>query len=360
LSSFAAAQAKLLADIRLESSSAPAMWEGTGEDEHLLVRGNPKTPGDLVQRRFLEALGGADQPAVSRGSGRLELARQLTDPENPLVARVYVNRLWQHLFGRGLVTSADDFGVMGQPPTHPELLDYLATRFVNDGWSTKRLLRLMLLSSTYQMASTPIETADGRDPENRLLHRMPVRRLEAEAIRDSILTISGRLDPKPYGPSVPVYLTAFMEGRGRPKVEGSLDGAGRRSIYVAIRRNFMSPMMLAFDSPLPLDTMGRRNVSNVPAQSLILMNDPFVLEQTRVWAKRVVSSSTQSSERITQIYESALGRPPRDDEQAAALAFLDRQRQELGLPETALEDDLRPWADLCHVVFNLKEFVFVE
>ena len=168
---------------------------------------------------------------------------------------------------RGIVRTPDDFGRMGEPPTHPELLDYLAAEFVRQGFSIKKMHRLMLLSSTYQMSSRPIAESERRDPDNRLLHRMPVRRLEAEAVRDAILALSGRLDERMYGPGVLPYLTLHMEGRGKPK-SGPLDGAGRRSIYLNVRRNFLNPLLLAFDYPVPFSTVGRRSVSSVPAQAL--------------------------------------------------------------------------------------------
>jgi hypothetical protein len=205
------------------------------------------------------------------------------------------------------------------------------------------------------MASTLDPASEAADPENRLLHRMNVRRLEAEAIRDAMLAVSGRLDPALYGPSIPPHLTAFMDGRGRPGASGPLDGLGRRAIYLNVRRNFLNPMMLAFDYPSPASTMGRRNVSNVPAQALTLLNDPFVLEQAKRWANRLCSANPQSAEeRLTDGYLAAFARPPSASERVAALAFVDQQSATQGRP-----DDVRGWADLCHVLFNTKEFLFV-
>ncbi|CAA9388904.1 MAG: FIG00926821: hypothetical protein, partial [uncultured Phycisphaerae bacterium] len=291
------------------------------------------------------------------GSGRLELARRVASPDNPLTARVMVNRVWHHLFGRGIVPSVDDFGVMGQPPSHPELLDHVADRFVKDGWSVKRLIRAVVLSNTYRMSSVASEHATQVDPQNVLLHHMPVRRLEGEAVRDAILAVSGRLDRTPYAPVVDVHLTEFMEGRGRPGAGGPLDGEGRRSVYTKVRRNFLPPMMLAFDMPIPFATIGRRSVSNVPAQALILMNDPFVVEQAKVWAGRVLRDPGLSREqRVDAMYRAAFSRPAAAQETADALAFLESQARELG----AAADDPRAWADLAHVLFNVKEFVFVN
>jgi hypothetical protein len=353
---FIAEQARLTGQIQESSRLAMAMMDGTGVDEHVFIRGSPKALGEKVPRRFLEALAGPAALAVDRGSGRLELARQVTDPQrNPLVARVLVNRVWHHLFGRGIVPSVDNFGVMGEPPTHPELLDYLADRFVRDGWSVKRLIRMLVLSSTYQMSAQAGGAGGAADPQNLLWHRMPIRRLEGEAIRDAMLLISGRLDRAQLGPPVPVYLTEFQQGRGRP-APGPLDGAGRRSIYLSVRRNFLPSFMLAFDTPIPFSTVGRRSVSNVPAQSLILLNDPLVQELARRWAQRLLASPGTAPERITAMYQSAFGRPPSANETRACLEFLDHQ----AALHQGKSGDQAAWADLAHVLFNAKEFVFLN
>lgn len=356
---YAAERKKLTDQIKPESRYAMAMWDGTPEDEVLMIRGNHRTPGEPVPRRMLTALGGEPVDSV-RVSGRLQLARELINSQkNPLVPRVLVNRVWHHLFGRGLSPSVDNFGVLGQEPTHPELLDHLSTRFVNDGWSVKRLIRTIMLSRAYQMSSALGDAkVEEADPKNLLWRRTNIRRLQAEVIRDELLALSGRLDPAMHGPSVPVHLTAFLQGRGRP-ADGPLDGNGRRSVYLAIRRNFPSPMMQAFDAPTPFSTMGARNVSNVPAQALILMNDPFVLQQAELWAKKVLAEPNRTAEqRIAAMYESAYARPASDDEIAAALAFLDAQAKEYALPAPA--DDLRVWTDLAHVLVNAKEFIFLH
>jgi hypothetical protein len=335
-----------------------AITDGTGEDAAVHIRGSHENLGEVVPRRLLVAIAGQEQEPLSEGSGRLELARRITEPANPFPSRVMVNRLWHHVFGRGIVPSVDDFGKMGQPPTHPKLLDWLARDFMQHNWSLKHAIRQMVLSSTYRMSSHPA-TADSRaeevDPKNELFHRMPVRRLQAEAIRDAMLAVSGRLDTAMYGPSVPVHLTPFMEGRGRPS-SGPLDGHGRRSIYIGIRRNFLSPLMLTFDMPSPFSTMGRRGVSNVPAQSLILMNDPFVIAQARLWAERVLAEHDSKNARITAIFESALSRPPSDRQRQRAERFLQQQADLYA----AAADDVRLWTDLCHAVLNMKEFIYLN
>lgn len=352
-----------------------AMTDGSGEDDRVHIRGSHQNVGEVVPRRMLLAISGEQQPVIEDGSGRLELAKRVTDPSNPFVSRVLVNRLWHHLFGRGIVPSVDDFGLMGQPPTHPQLLDWLAADFVQNGWSVKHAIRRIVTSNTYRMSSKPGEPrigspdsplvagsslatsnrAEAVDPTNELFHRMPIRRLPAEAIRDAILTVSGRLDETMFGPSVPVHLTSFMEGRGRPR-SGPLDGNGRRSVYIEIRRNFLSPMMLAFDMPSPFSTMGRRSVSNVPAQSLILMNDPFVVEQAKRWAERVLAAEQNTPARIAAMFESAFARPPSDSQLAAIEAFIHQQAE---LYQTDANDP-RVWTDVCHIVFNMKEFIYLN
>lgn len=359
----------LAADLRKLGEPLPlplkalAIADGTALEEPVYLRGKHQNPGDVVPRRFLEALGGTQHEIKTTGSGRLELARQMLSPENPFVARVAVNRAWHYLFGRGLVATVDNFGVQGQPPTHPELLDYLADEFVRDGWSTKRLIRRMVLSRTYQMASkSASDEIEQRDPANLLWHRTLVRRLEGEAIRDSMLAVTGSLNEKMYGSPVPIHLTPFMDGRGRPSNTGPLDGDGRRTIYISVRRNFLSPMMLAFDMPTPFTAVGKRNVSNVPAQALIMLNDPLVAELSRRWAGRLLADAPNESReaRISRMYQGALCRPPSADEIAAVEAFLDEQCRLHEIPTEQCSQNQMPWADLAHVLFNTKEFVLRE
>ncbi len=332
-----------------------AIADGTPENEPVHLRGSHKTLGDVVPRRYLEAFGGDRETPPADGSGRLELARRMTDPRNPLTPRVMVNRLWHHHFGEGIVPTPDDFGFMGQKPTNPELLDYLASEFVRQGWSLKQMHRLMLLSSTYRMSSRPDPKGSQIDPQNKLLHRRSVRRLEAEAVRDAMLAISGRLDRKMYGPGVLPYLTPFMEGRGRPRTSGPLDSEGRRSIYINVRRNFLVPMFLAFDYPIPFTTIGRRSVSTVPAQALTLMNNPFVVEQAGVWARRELAEGGSDRERVQRMYVRAFARPPSEAEATGALKFIAEQAAKYEGNDTS-----RAWSDLAHVLMNVKEFIFLN
>lgn len=339
---------------------ALAITDGTGEDEYVFIRGDHRQRGAVVPRRFIASIAGQQSP-IEHGSGRLELARRILDESNPLPARVMVNRVWYHLFGRGIVPTPDDFGALGTMPTHPELLDYLAHWYRHDAaWSTKRLIRMLVTTRAYRMAATGGggSIAETVDPSNDFLYQARVRRLEGEAIRDAILSVSGRLDTRMFGESVPIHLTPFMNGRGRPGESGPLDGDGRRSIYIAVRRNFLWPMMLAFDMPVPFTTVGRRNESNVPAQSLILMNDPFVIEQMRVWATRLIESGPPSIDgRIEAMFLDALSRPPTETERAALASFIADQAAERRLDPLASVD---VWADACHVIVNMKEFIYLH
>lgn len=352
-------------DLRKSAGQVPrpmmalGMADGHGEEEHVFVRGNHKNLGEVVERRFLSAL--SKRPINPKdSSGRLQLARKITAPINPLTSRVAVNRIWHHLLGRGIVASVDNFGVLGKQPTHPELLDHLASEFVRDGWSTKRMIRTIMLSKTYQMSSKLNPDAKEKDPDNLLLHRAQIKRMQGEIIRDNMLAISGRLDRTMFGQSVPVYLTPFMSGRGRPRNSGPLDGNGRRSLYIEVRRNFLSPMMLAFDTPIPFNTIGRRNQSNVPAQALILMNSPLVESQAKLWAEQLVKANEPSQQRIRSIYQSAFSRPPTDQESQVALQFLETQAKELNVPEDKIGTHVELWKDLCHVIFNVKEFIYIQ
>lgn len=329
-------------------------------DARLYIRGNHKTPGDVIPRRFIEVIAGEDQEPFAYGSGRLELARAITDPANPLTARVMANRIWLHLFGRGIVRTPDDFGAGGIRPTHPALLDHLASEFVEGGWSVKNLIRAIVLSDAYRMSSAPNGESEAADAANEMFHRQNPRRLEAEAIRDAILAVSGRLDLTPGGESVAPWLTEYMDGRGRPDKSGPLDGGGRRSIYLAVRRNFINPMFLAFDYPVPASPIGMRGSSTVPAQALILMNNPFVVGQADLWGGRVLASAARTdAERVESMYVSAFGRPPSAAESRAALEFVG-SRIHAAQGDSSPESAQAAWASLAHALFNVAEFIYVR
>ena len=347
---------KLHDQVRWESRTAVSWLDGNGINEHVLLRGKPFSKGEVAPRALPEAISGSKSISSDKTSNRLALAQQLIDPENPLVARVMVNRVWHHLFGRGIISSVDNFGYLGERPTHPELLDHLAWQFIHkEDWSLKKLIRKLVLSRTYTMDSVASASqADEVDPTNKLLHRMPIRRLEAEVIRDALLAVSGRFSTQVLGSPVPVHLTEFVIGRGRPNKSGPLDGNGRRSIYTSVRRNFLPTFMLTFDYPTPFSTMGRRNVTNVPAQSLALMNDELFHQQALVWADRLLSENPQKSQSqmIQHMFETAYSRLPEPDETAACQQTLE------GLQN--LQDDSQAWAELAHALLNANEFVYVR
>jgi cytochrome c553 len=311
-------------------------YEDVPRTMRIHVRGSHHNLGPESPRRFLEVLGGGDPAAYRDGSGRLALASDLTGAASALVARVMVNRLWKQHFGDGLVRTVDNFGATGERPSHPELLDALAHRFIAGGWSIKRMHREMVTSAAYRRASAESDAARERDPRNRLLSHASVRRLDAESIRDAILAVSGSLDPAGYGPSVGPHINDFQDGRGRPK-SGPLDGMGRRSVYLEVRRNFLTPLLLAFDYPLPTTTVGRRMVSSVPAQALTMMNNEFVADQAAKWARR--------GDSLDAMYLAAFARAPEPAERDRIQTFLHSGG--------TLED-------VAHVLFNAKEFLFLR
>ena len=333
--------------------------DGNGADHPVFIRGSVQDRSENpVPRRALTVYDETQAPFAAEGSGRLELAASITDPANPLTSRVMVNRLWHHVFGRGLVETVDNFGVQGKMPSHPDLLDFLAARFKENGWSVKAMLREMVLSQAFQRSVHASEQSIARDPNNVLLQHYTTRRLEAEAIRDAMLSVSGSLDPTMYGESVPVHLSEFMTGRGRPRTSGPLDGNGRRSLYTSVRRNFLPPMMLVFDMPIPFTTFGRRNTSSVPAQSLTLLNDPFVAGQAERWAGQLVTlKELDAEERIQHMYLTAFAREATEEEIQGAIDFLHTQAATYAISSEAWLNDRRPWKDYCHAVFNMKEFI---
>lgn len=299
----------LIAEYRKLESQVPVpvraagLVEAAGTESPLFVRGNHLQKGEPVPRRFLEAFD--SKPIRSQGSGRLELAEDFASPRHPLLARVIVNRVWHHLFGSGLVRTTDNFGRLGEKPSHPELLDNLAAEFMTDGYSIKRLIRRLVTTNTFQQGTLRSESAIAQDPDNRLLAAMSVRRLEAEAIRDSILEVAGVLERQVMGPSVG-------------------GAARRRALYVVVYRNSLNPFLSAFDWPAPFTTKGRRDVTNVPAQSLALMNDPFVVDHSRIFAQRVLRDATAKTDehRVARFFELGLGRTASQVELAGAIRFM--------------------------------------
>ncbi len=336
--------------------------EGTPINSPVFIRGNPAMLSEeAIPHRFLTALSENFPNFPQNGSGRLAWADAVVDPANSLTSRVIVNRIWHLLFGRGIVETVDNFGLQGKLPTHPELLDLLAVTFVEQGWSIKELARQIALSETFRRSTVANESTVERDPDNDYLHHFPIRRLEGEAIRDGILAVSGRLDSTMFGKPVEIYLTPFMSGRGRPPVSGPLNGNGRRSIYMSIRRNFLPPFMLTFDMPVPFNTFGKRNTTTVPAQSLTLMNDPFVHQQAEYWANRSIASADSQAlaARINQFYLSAFSRRATNPELEKDMSFIRSQAMAQGVPLEDIGRSASIWKDFCHILFNRKEFIYL-
>lgn len=284
---------------------APGVFERPGADQALYERGDHKQPAATVPRRFLEAIDAT--PYKTAGTGRLEFARDLVAEKNPFTTRVLVNRVWYHLFGDGIVPTVDNFGRLGETPSHPELLDFLSARFRGgQAWSLKALVRDLVLSETWQQSSGPPPEALTKDPGNRWLSSYPLRRLEAEAIRDSLLALSGKLDLATSGPPV---------SGDQP----------RRSIYVRVKRNDLDPFLSTFDFPVPASSVGKRDVTNVPAQSLTLLNDPLLDTRARQWStviKTALPSDADDEARIRHLFEMAMTRPPTTAELTGAKDFL--------------------------------------
>ncbi len=326
-------------------------------DSPIHIRGNHKNPGAIAPRRFLQIVAAGDRKPFTDGSGRLQLAAQIASDKNPLTARVMVNRVWKHHFGEGIVATPDNFGKTGARPTHPDLLDHLAARFMSNGWSIKDLQRTIVLSSTYRQSSAASDEAMKRDPSNRWLSYMPVRRLEAEAIRDAVLTVAGTLNRKIGGPSVLPHISEFQDGRGKPEPGGPLDGMGRRSVYIQVRRNFLTPLLLAFDYPLPISTIGRRGVSAVPSQALMLLNNEFINTQAARWAQKEIETHDRAEDRIGDMYVRAFGREPLEEEVTRIRGFLTEQGRARGISGA---DDPRIWTDLAHALLNTSEFIFIR
>jgi Protein of unknown function (DUF1553)/Protein of unknown function (DUF1549) len=325
----------------------------------LLAKGNFTKPGAEVAPGFLSVLGPTSLKQDSTGSDasetsgrRRSLAEWLTDPSHPLTARVIVNRLWQGHFGRGIVATPSDFGTQGTAPTHPELLDWLATELVKQEWSLKAIHRLMVMSATYRQASFASPGTRELDPDNALFSRMFRRRLEAEAVRDALLAVSGRLDTRVGGPSVFPDLPAGVQTRGGWTRSESASDRNRRSVYVFVRRNLKYPLFDAFDAPDTNVTCPERNVSVNAPQALTLLNSNLVVEYAKAMATRIrqeAGEETSPEATVQRAYALAFSRTPDATETARGISFL-----------KAAKDEASELEDFCHALINLNEFVFVD
>lgn len=338
-----------------------AVEEGKVENVRVHVRGDTQNLGDEVPRRFPTALAGDRQtPIDSARSGRLDLARWLTRPEHPLTARVAVNRIWQHHFGDGLVRTPDNWGLRGEKPTHPELLDWLAVTFVAEGWSLKKMHRRILFSATYQMSTVASAKSLRADPENRLLARSNRRRLEAEPFRDALLAVSGRLDRTLGGSLLTTPNNDYVTND--QSVNAAQYGAPRRSLYLPVIRNALFDLFQAFDFGDPTTVNARRASTTVAPQALLVLNSPFVQEQARAFADALLARPNQTdAQRTRQAYLKALGRSPTPEETKRAQRFLARYDAALAAAEKdAGKRRARAWQGLCHVLLASNEFIYVN
>jgi hypothetical protein len=309
-------------------------------EARIFVRGNPAIPGEPVARRFLSVLASAETKAFAHGSGRLDLAKAITAPDNPLTSRVLVNRVWMHHFGEPLVATPSDFGVRSAPPSHPELLDWLAAKFMEESWSLKKLHRHIVLSSTYQQASLDRSACRQVDPENRLLWRAHRRRLDLEAMRDTLLSVSGRLERKMGGRPVDVVSDAANR---------------RRTVYGLVDRQTLPGLFRAFDFASPDASAERRPFTTVPQQALFGMNSPFMIEQAKALAARPeVSAAVSPEAKAGMLVRLALGRPVELAEVEAASRFLRT------VEKSQERSQLTPWQQYAQVLLLTNEFLFVD
>ena len=323
------------------------------------VRGNPLKLGDIVPRRTPPAVRGPDMPQFTdEQSGRRQLAEWLVDPQHPLTARVFVNRVWRWHFGRGLVRSTDNFGLLGAAPSHPALLDWLARRFIADGWSMKSLHRRIILSSTWQQSASTSPETMRLDLENRLFSRASVRRLEAEAVRDSLLAVSGQLDGTMAGSLLTLKNRAYFFDH--TSIDKTTYDSPRRSLYLPVVRNNVFDVLQLLDFPDPAVSSSNRATTVVASQALLMLNSNLVMQAASEFADHLLSESTDDNQRLSQMYVIAFGREPTTDEQQADRAFLARAAQTQSTDSDANTRRKQAWSTLCHVVLAANEFIHVQ
>ena len=325
-------------------------------DCKLNIDGESKKLGPAIPRGFLSVCGDATLKPDAKQSGRLQLAQWLTSPQHPLTARVIVNRLWLQLFGEGLVRTPDDFGLSGEKPTHPELLDHLATRFMQEGWSIKRLIRSIVLSRTYQLSSASDEALDRNDPDNTLLTRHNRRRLDAESVRDAMLAAAGNLNPQPAQGSLIQHRDVLIN-----ELPPLHQPSTHRSIYLLMLRNSMPPELTPFNLPEATAVTGKRDAATLATQSLYLLNNAFLVEQSRDFAERVQKAATDDSDRIQFAYQQAFGRAASAAESQRAHDFI---REAGSMLASAQNDENKrlsdAWAAFCQALLASNELRYVD
>jgi cytochrome c553 len=338
--------------------SAMGVTEDAVADTAIRIRGNPLKLGEVAARHVPPALRGPTAPQfTSAESGRRELAQWLIDSEHPLTSRTLVNRVWRWHFGEGLVRTPDNFGLLGEKPTHPELLDWLARRFVADGWSIKSLHRMILSSATYRQGSTPRKETLASDPENRLFGRANVRRLEAEAVRDALLAVSGQLDAQMGGSLLTVKNRAFFfDHTSKDMTDYS---SRRRSLYLPVVRNNVYDVFQLLDFPDPAIPSGDRSTTTIAPQALLMLNSDLIIDAAANLADRLLASASKSEDRVRQLYEMSYGRPANSAETSAAVAFLATAERSLATSELD-KRQREAWSALCQTILAANEFVYVK
>jgi Protein of unknown function (DUF1553)/Protein of unknown function (DUF1549) len=343
-------------------ASAMGVTEGSAVNAPVLVRGNHVTPGNIVPRRFPVILAGTNQPTLpEKQSGRLELAQWLASKDHPLTARVIVNRVWRWHFGQGIVRSVDNFGRLGEKPSHPELLDWLALKFIEDGWSIKKLHRTILQSSTYRQSSTLDPKAAEVDPENKLLWRCNPRRLQSEEIRDALLFVSGQLDRTMGGPAIThVKNREFLFDH--TSKDGTKYDSKRRTIYLPVIRNNLYEVFTLFDSPDAAVSTGDRATTTVATQALFWMNSPLVLEAAANLPRVGLhpKDTTQVHLRLRLLYLNAYGREPTENEAARMSNAYAETKVALRQKGDTADLRERAWAMIAHVILSGNEFVWIR
>ncbi len=333
---------------------------GNPSDTEVRLRGEPDDRGDRVPRGFLTVASRFDVPKIAEShSGRLELAKWIADPQNPLTARVAVNRFWQHLFGRGIVGTVNNFGNNGEKPSHPELLDYLASDFIQNGWSLKHFVRSVVLSRAYQLGCQSQEAGLAADPDNHLLWRQNQRRLEAEALRDAMLFASGELDLTPAKGSIVSKVGDGDVGRNLRVSEFETDNT-KRSVYLPIVRSAVPEALAVFDFPEPSIIAGQRDVTTVPTQALYMLNSPFVLDRSKKLAQRLLKDDSLATDqsRIARAFRDTLCREPLPEELASAEKFISEAVPLVGTRD--MEPRLKAWMGFCHVLLASSEFRYLQ
>ncbi|VTR95169.1 secreted protein containing duf1549 : Uncharacterized protein OS=Pirellula staleyi (strain ATCC 27377 / DSM 6068 / ICPB 4128) GN=Psta_3103 PE=4 SV=1: PSCyt1: PSCyt2: PSD1 [Gemmata massiliana] len=334
-----------------------AVEDAKGENLRVHLRGNHTTLGADAPRRFPQIMaGGAPLPLGADRSGRRELAEWLTRPDHPLTARVMVNRIWAGHFGAGLVRSTDNFGRLGDRPTHPELLDWLAAEFVGAKWSVKHMHRLIVTSAAYRMSSQAEPAALQKDPDNKLLSHFTRRRLDAEEVRDGMLAVSGLLDRKVGGTLLKATPRQYVTGTGNRNYEGYAHT--RRSVYLPVVRSAVYDVFQTLDFPDPSVPNGQRTATTIPTQSLFMLNSALADQAAEAFAKAVLAVRSTDAGRVHEAYRRVYGRPPTDREEARVLAYLQKSEEASG--PAAEGSQLRVWRGLCRVLLASNEFVFVE